>query len=158
MPDESPTAAPQFDADDFMSRLAAYEARAAALYPTNKANIHAALAAAGITCVTVSFDGVGDSGQIEHVEAKAGEAQVELPDTPVEIASTEYFAEDIHPRTEPLPQAIESMCYLILEAKHGGWENNEGAYGAFEFDVAGDLITLDFNYRIEAVDSHTHEF
>jgi hypothetical protein len=158
MPEESPASAPQFDADDVMSGLTAYEARAAELYPANKANILAVLAAAGITCVTVSFDGVGDSGQIENVEAMAGETQVELPATPVEIASTEYFTEEIHRRTQLLPDAIESMCYLILEAKHGGWENNEGAYGEFVFDVPGDLITLDFNYRIEAVDNHTHEF
>jgi hypothetical protein len=148
----------QFDADDFMSRLRAYEARAAELYPANKANLLAALAAAGITRVTVSFDGYGDSGQIENLEAKAGEALVGLPDTVVEIASTEYFAEEIHRRAQPLPEAIESLCYLILEAKHGGWENNEGAYGEFLFDVARDSITLDFNYRIEATDNHTHQF
>jgi hypothetical protein len=151
-------AVPQFDADDFMSRLRAYEARAAELYPANKANLLAALAAAGITRVTVSFDGYGDSGQIENLEAKAGEALVGLPDTVVEIASTEYFAEEIHRRAQPLPEAIESLCYLILEAKHGGWENNEGAYGEFLFDVAQGSITLDFNYRIEATDNHTHQF
>jgi len=158
MPDDTPIPAPQFDADDFMRRLAAYEVRAAELYPANKANLHAALAAAGITSVAVSFDGVGDSGQIENIEAKAGDEIVALPDTPVEIASTEYFSDEVHRRTEPLPQALESLCYLILEAKHGGWENNEGAYGEFVFDVAEDSIALDFNYRIEAVDNHMYEF
>jgi hypothetical protein len=157
MSNPSPMPAP-FDANDFMERLRAYEARAAELYPENKANLLTALAAAGITQVTVTFDGYGDSGQIENVEVKAGDAFVDLPDTPVEIARTEYFHEDVNRRTNPLREALESVCYLILEAKHGGWENNEGAYGEFLFDVAADSITLDFNYRIEASENHSYEF
>ena len=35
-----------------------------------------ALAAAGITLIVVTFDGYGDSGQIENIEAKAGDAVV----------------------------------------------------------------------------------
>lgn len=152
------SAAPQFDADDFMARVRAYESRAAELYPANKANLLAALAAGGITSVVVTFDGCGDSGQIENVEVKAGDAFVDLPDTPVEIARTEYFSEDVDRRTEPLREALESVCYMILEARHGGWENNEGAYGEFVFDVAADSITLDFNYRIETTENHSYEF
>ena len=151
-------AAPQFDADDFMGRVRAYEARTAELYPANKASLLAALAAAGVTSVVVTFDGSGDSGQIENLEVKAGDAFVDLPDTPVEIARTEFFCENVDRRTEPLREALESVCYMILEAKHGGWENNEGAYGEFMFDVAADSITLDFNYRIEATENHSYAF
>ena len=157
MSSETPTA-PQFDADGFMARVQAYEARAAELYPANKASLLTALAAAGITQVAVTFDGYGDSGQIENVEVKAGEALVDLPDVSVEIARAEYFSEDVDRRTEPLREAIESVCYLILETRHGGWENNEGAYGEFLFDVAADSITLDFNYRIETTENHSYQF
>lgn len=152
------SAAPQVDADGFMARVRAYEARAAELYPANKANLLAALAAAGITSVVVTFDGCGDSGQIENIEVKAGDAFVELPDTPVEIARTEFFCETVDRRIEPLREAIETVCYLVLEAKHGGWENNEGAYGEFVLDVAARSITLDFNYRIETTENHSYEF
>lgn len=148
---------PAIDADDFMARYCAYEQRAAALIPENKANLFSALGDAGITCVTVTFDGYGDSGQIENIEAKAGEEITDLPDTLVEIARAE-FSDEIHRRTQPLPEAIESMCYLILEAKHGGWENNEGAYGELIFDVSADSLVLDFNYRIETSENHAYEF
>lgn len=152
------SAPPQFDASDFMARVRAYEARATALYPANKAALMAAFAAAGITSVVVTFDGYGDSGQIENCEVKAGDRLVDLPDTPVEIARTEFFCETVDRRSEPLREAIESVCYLILEAKHGGWENNEGAYGEFVFDVAAGTVTLDFNYRIETTENHSYEF
>lgn len=152
------TPAPSFDPDDFMARLRAYEQRAAELHPANKASLFAAFTAAGITHVTVAFDGVGDSGQIEDIEVKAGDAFAELPDTQVEIARTDFHCEEVHRRVEPIREAVESVCYLILEAKHAGWENNEGAYGDFVFDVAADTITLDFNYRIERSENHTHEF
>ena len=151
------TPAPSFDLDNFMARLHAYEQRAAELHPA-KAALFGALREAAITCVTVTFDGYGDSGQIENVEVKAGDAVVDLPDVQVEIARTEFFCEDIHRRVEPLREAIESVCYLILEAKHGGWENNAGAYGEFVCDLAADTIALDFNYRVEATENHTHKF
>src|SRR3546814_8041154 len=49
------------------------------------------------------------------------------------------------------------MCYDLLESKHGGWENNEGGYGEFTFDVAAGTIVFDFNYRIERSENHYHE-
>ena len=152
------SATPQFDASDFMARVQAYEARATALYPANKASLMAALAAAGITSVVVTFEGYGDSGQIENLEVKSGDCLVDLPDAPVEIARTEFFCETVDRCIEPLREAIESVCYLILEARHGGWENNEGAHGEFVFDVAAGTVTLDFNYRIETTENHSYEF
>lgn len=44
----------------------------AELFTFNKAALLNALALAGVTRVVVSFDGYGDSGQIENVEAQAG--------------------------------------------------------------------------------------
>ena len=34
---------------------------------------------------------------------------------------------------------------------HDGWENSDGAYGDFTFDVAERTITLDYNERLHAV-------
>ena len=51
----------------------------AELRPANKAAVFDALTAAGLTIVTVRFDGYGDSGQIEDIEAKAGDDVVALP-------------------------------------------------------------------------------
>jgi hypothetical protein len=35
-----------------------------------------------------------------------------------------------------LSEAIETLCYSYLEQEHGGWENNDGAFGTFELDIA----------------------
>jgi hypothetical protein len=152
------TPAPVFDPNDFMARLKDCEQRGAELHPANKASLMAALRDAGITCVTVTFDGYGDSGQIENVEVKAGDAVAELPAIDVDIARTHFFSEKIERLTQPLADAIETMSYALLEEKHCGWENNQGAYGDIVFDVPADRIVVDFNYRVETSENHTHEF
>ena len=45
-----------------------------------------------------------------------------------------------------------------LAQTHGGWENNEGAYGEFTFDVAQRTITLDYNERVETSEYSQHMF
>lgn len=152
-----PIPVPAFDMDSFMARYAAYEKRASELNPANKAALLAALAAASVTSVIVTFDGGGDSGQIESIVAQAGESEIDLPDTPVELARTEFHTEEVTRTTTPLPDAIESFCYDVLESKHGGWENNEGGFGEFTFDVAAETVVFDFNYRIQQSENHYYE-
>ena len=52
----------------------------------NKAVLFDALAAAGIETVIVTFDGYGDSGQIENIDTGAGEEPTPLPLDRIEIA------------------------------------------------------------------------
>jgi hypothetical protein len=42
--------------------------------------------------------------------------------------------------------------------KHGGWENNEGAHGTFEFDVANRTVSLEFNERFVDTTTYNHTF
>jgi len=148
---------PTFDMTAFLARQAEYEKRASEIFPANKAAVLSVLAGSGITLVTVRFDGSGDSGQIEEIDARSGESSADLPDTSVEIARCEFHDEEVRHVTVPLPDAIEAMCYDLLESKHGGWENNEGGYGEFTFDVAAGTIVFDFNYRIERSENHYYE-
>ena len=54
--------------------------------PLNKAALFAVLQAAGVQRVTVHFDGAGDSGQIESIDAtNPDETAAELPDGTIEI-------------------------------------------------------------------------
>jgi hypothetical protein len=39
-----------------------------------------------------------------------------------------------------------------------GWENNDGAFGTFVFDVADRTITLEHNERYTEVNITSHEF
>ena len=45
-----------------------------------------------------------------------------------------------------------------ISRNHSGWENNDGAYGTFVFDVPDRTITLEHNERYTEVDTTTHEF
>ena len=130
----------------------------AELRPTNKAVVFDALTAVGLTIVTVRFDGYGDSGQIEDIEAKAGDDVVALPPGNVEIAAA-VCGHAAPERTEmSVRDAIERLAYDFLEETHDGWENSDGAYGDFIFDVAERTITLDYNERHMESDYSQHVF
>ncbi len=72
-----------------------HTSRADELLPANKTALFDALAAANITVVVVTFDGYGDSGQIENIEAKAGDEIVTLPPGAIEIARPVWGSNDI---------------------------------------------------------------
>lgn len=57
-----------------------------------------------------------------------------------------------------LSQAIESLAYDCLESTHSGWENNDGGYGDFVFDVAAQTIKLDYDERYVAIENYQHDF
>ncbi len=125
---------------------------------TNKTALFDALAAAGIEIVTVVFDGYGDSGQIEDIEAKAGDEIIALPIFEIEIARPVWGSSEIERQTQPIRDAIETLAYDFLGKTQSGWGNDEGAYGDFTFDVAARTITLDYNERRMESDYSQHVF
>jgi hypothetical protein len=114
--------------------------------PANKAALCDALTQAGISVVEVTFDGSGDSGQIETVEARAGDTPAELPPEPIEFAEPDEHGDARRTMLTPA-ECIEKFVYDLLEETHSGWEINDGAYGEFTFDVEAKTITLAFNER-----------
>ena len=144
--------------DEILTRYVHRRERMAALHSANKTLLFAALAEAGVTTVEIRFDGAGDSGQIEQIEARAEEDSVELPATQVDTMRIDYASIEPISEVKPLPDAIEALCYALLETGHGGWEINEGAFGEFSFDVAAGTITLGFNQRIETSDYTEHHY
>ena len=124
----------------------------------NKATVFEALQAAKITSVEVEFDGEGDSGQIEAITAYQDMTLVELPSTPLTLHQVQFGATDPSTATQSLWEAIETLCYDGLEQEHGGWENNDGAYGTFIFDVSKRMIALEFNGRFTDVATYHHSF
>ncbi len=145
--------------------LAAWEIQAretarlvAAIRPVNKAAVFDALARAGITIVIVRFDGYGDSGQIEDIEAYAGEESVTLPSDPIEVVELVGGSTQVQRIAVAVHDAIERLAYDFLEQTHGGWEDGGGAYGDFTFDVAKRTITLAYNARYIDSDYSEHVF
>lgn len=149
---------PTFDFARFEAEQRARAEAADAIRPANKAALFAALAEAGVTTVTVEFDGYGDSGQIESIDAKAREADAELPDAHVTLATLGWRDPEPTERTMTVHEAIEDMAYDCLAQTHGGWENNAGAFGTFVFDVAKKNIALEYNQRFEDYEFYEHAF
>jgi hypothetical protein len=143
---------------DWEAKRAAQDQLHAELQPLNKAALFDALAAAGITHVVVSFDGYGDSGQIENVEVKAGDTVVAMPEGTIEIAEAVWDQPAPNRTTISVADEIDRLVYDFLTDTHCGWENNDGAYGDFTFDVAERTITLDYNERYIASDYSQHVF
>jgi len=147
-------------------QFAAYESRCAAMaaleaehLPANKASLFNALAAAGIATVIVGFDGYGDSGQIETIDAYGPDnTEAQLPDTTLAMAEVTFDGPRVVIEPRSPRDVIECMAYALLEQTHDGWENNDGAYGEFTFDVATRSIALDYNERYTATNGHQHEF
>ena len=158
MSDNDSTPSPGFDANDFVEKDRAFSALSNSIRPANKTALFDALAAAGITSVLVHFDGSGDSGQIEDIDATAGDQSAEIPNGNIMIAQVRWGEPNIQRTTLPVRDAIESLAYDFLEQTHGGWENNEGAYGEFTFNVAERTIALDFNQRVETSEYFQHMF
>lgn len=158
MSDDNPQSAPP-SVDELIEGFRNYEARAAELHPANKASLFAALRNAGIASVTVNFDGYGDSGQIEDITAvSADQSECEIPATIVELQLLSFGENEPICVSQPLQEAVETLSYALLGSVHCGWENNEGAFGDFTFDVAAGTISLDYNERFASSENYTHEF
>lgn len=151
-------AQPAIDMAAILARMAESEAAAATLIPANKASLFALLASAGITLVTVAFDGCGDSGQIEDIASFRGDELSALPAGTVEHLALSHATGQPVANTLSVSEAIEEIAYDLLGQKHCGWENNDGAYGDFSFHVAEGRIELDYNERISTSEHYGHEW
>jgi hypothetical protein len=88
------------------------------------------LAELGAATVRVAYDGYGDSGCVEGVDAfREDQQSVDLP--------------------ADLDQALVDAAELLLPC---GWENDQGAYGELVLDVARRTIVREHAWRIETVD------
>jgi hypothetical protein len=146
---------------DFAQVLADQAERSAridALRPANRDRLFDGLTAAGITHVTVTFDGEGDSGQIESIGAWAGDKAVDFPAAEIPHAALTWDDPEVEMRSLSLEDVVEQLAYDFLSDAHGGWENNDGAYGEFCFDAVARCIHLEFNERFTSSELYTHHF
>lgn len=146
------------DMSDFMQ---SYQNHAKALVEANRLNkaaVFAALSATSITSVTVTFNGGGDSGQIEDISAHAGNAPVPIPDARLEIHHAAWNTDKLDSAQTTLKEAIEQLCFDYLAQEHGGWENNDGGSGEFTFWVEDSRIELDFNQFFTDSTCFNHTF
>ncbi|WP_409562684.1 DUF6878 family protein [Hyphomicrobium sp. MC8b] len=95
---------------------------------TRKATLLAALAAAGIARAEIDYDGEGDEGQINCITA------FDANNTAVVITAAHR-------------NVIETIAWDFLTDLHGGFQDNDGAYGTIYIDVAAATIALDHYAR-----------
>lgn len=159
MTDRKPTAStPAINWDEVTARSAIHDCLVTEARPINRAALLQALADAGITLVVVSFDGYGDSGQIENVESHCGGTVVELPAIEIDWLRADWNTDQHQHERMSLRLAIENVVYDCLEETHQGWEINDGAFGEITFDVAKRTITLGYNERFTDSEYCQHIF
>jgi hypothetical protein len=157
--------------DDIMAQIKADQLKKA-----DKVKYHAnllfdTLAQTKVSSIEVSFEGCGDSGQIESVDYSdangKGIDEAYLNKTIVKgSAKTSYHQWDekkkmlveTEAREGNIREIVEEVCYDKLGSSHGGWEINEGSYGTFIFDVPTRKVTLEYNERIEEVRTSEESF
>ena len=151
LPDPSPMAAWQIEYSELARRR---EERMTTL----KSAVFDALDAGGLTIVTVTFNGYGDSGQIETIEAKIGDEAAALPSGHITLPAEGSVEAGFEQAALSIREAIEELAFEFLNATHSGWEDNEGSDGDFTFEVAERTITLDYSGRYIETEYSQHVF
>lgn len=147
-------------------RFAAYEAKWAAyrrleeeILPDNKRAIFDVLVAAGIQLVTVDFDGYGDEGQLqEPVGFDAANKEISLPSASIIVRKVEFESSTIVEASTSVAEFVNNLTSDLLQKTHGGWQDGEGAYGTFSFDLEDRTITFQYHERYVETEYHEHEF
>jgi hypothetical protein len=114
--------------------------------------------AQNITKVLVEFDGESDQGQIESVIVVRDGERVAMPKVTVTLRRASWGSSEPDISECALRVGIETLCYDFLEEKHGGWRNNDGAFGQFHLDVTKRTVELEFNGCFSDISTSHHTF
>lgn len=145
---------PEFN--DICARYERQRQVEAAANAHNKDLVFDALAAAGVTSVTVTFDGYGDSGQIQNVE---WQPSAPAPDSAVVLRTPDGDGNlNDEPESVALAGAVDELCYAWLGQDHCGWQDNDGSFGEFVFDVPKRTVELTFNCRFTDHETSEHSY
>jgi hypothetical protein len=96
---------------------------------------------AGVHSVAIDYDGCGDSGCIENIAYR--DNQGSAVDLAGKLAMTE--------------EQLTDLFYDLIQARHPGWENNDGACGEFQWNLTQDALRHTHNYRFTDYDTTEHE-
>lgn len=144
---EPQTTRPAVDYDKWKEDAKIRRATIARNVAAAKTSLFDILDSHGIAFVILGFDGCGDSGQIDGIMAHDDTVIVELPDVKLPAIDIETAEPEVGANAMAVTDVIESLAYNLLGIEHGGWENNDGAYGEFRFDTADRSITLGYHER-----------
>lgn len=126
----------------------------------NKEILFDILADKCVEIVNVEFSGSGDDGQVEASDLPEEIRKIVVKGTKVskgKIWTAGKFVETFK-ENPTVGEVIDSLCYEVLENLYGGWENDDGAFGDFVFDVKSRKVLFNFNERFTESRLHEHEF
>lgn len=101
--------------------------------------IRSELRTLGVVTVEAQYDGIGDSGQIDEIKYLDGS-------NPAQSISV---GDETHER-------VETLLYALLSLRHSGWENDDGAYGSFSWDLEEELLEHVHHQRFTDCDTSVH--
>jgi hypothetical protein len=87
----------------------------------------------GVETVTAMYDGSGDDGQIEEIQ---------------------FGAIDVPPA---LVGAVDDLFYELLAELYSGWQDSDGSFGEFRWNIAADSISLVHNVRVPTYETEERE-
>ena len=164
-----PVQMPKFD--NIMEQIQADQLKKTDMVKLNAKALFDTLSRTKVSSIEVSFNGCGDSGQVEAVDySDANNKGIDGAYVDKKIVKGSLEDRGCHwdsKKGEMVERSIgegnvraivEQICYDKLSASHGGWEINEGSYGTFFFDIAGRKVTLEYNERIEDVRTSEESF
>lgn len=128
--------------------------------PQKRSELVETLRSAGVTNVCVSFDGSGDSGSIDHVGLYgADNKSVSVSQTIVyPFLHSEYndgtWKYTTTEKEVPIAEALEQLCYDMLEETGIDWYNNDGGYGQLSIDIETGEVSLEVNTRYTEVNTY----
>jgi hypothetical protein len=100
------------------------------------------LQAAGVERIHIHYDGCGDSGCIETITYSDGQGSA------IDLAGKLAMSE----------AQLMDLFYDLTQARHPGWENNDGAFGEIHWDLTeDDALTHTHNDRFTDYDTTEHE-
>lgn len=125
----------------------------------------------GISKVVVTFDGSGDSGQIENIEFTS---LFEHPDdfyytTAVDLSWVEHqttigefkdgaYVTRPNPNPPNLREMVETLANKVLDASQYDWYNNDGGYGEVIMLPGEGVLHLDMNLRIMTSEAYPEDY
>jgi uncharacterized protein DUF6878 len=158
MTDDTSTPGSDFESASWLLRDQEFVRLCKASLSENKTALFDALATGRIDTVEVTFNGYADEGQIDGAVTDGEGALTDLHSINVEIVRVEWGSQRVTRQILSVKDAIEKLVYDLLQQTYAGWQNNQGAYGDFLFDIAERTITLNFNERIETSEYTQHVF
>lgn len=96
---------------------------------------------AGVVSVHIEYDGCGDEGQIESIRYLGRDGKT------LDLSGTANFSEE----------RLMNLFYDLTQARHPGWQNNDGAFGEFVWSLDADTLRHEHNERFTDYETTEHE-